>query len=94
MRRLALWPSSGPGCGPTPLVSGHVTHRQNKARLAPMLAQVISPSAKKKKERFMSKWKNTQKYCRDLMSREDIAFLSIIGQIYQGSILMLYLKWG
>lgn len=42
----------------------------------------------------MSKWKNTQKYCRDLMSREDIAFLSIIGQIYQGSILMLYLKWG
>ena len=42
---------SVPGCQRTPLVSGHAVvaiHKQNRGRLAQMLAQAESSSAKKK----------------------------------------------
>ena len=46
-------PGLVPGCGPVPLFGGHVaemTHIQNRGRLAWMLAQGKSSSAKKNNE--------------------------------------------
>ena len=46
-------PGSVPGHGPTPLIGGHAvaaTHIQNRGRLAQMLAQGKSSSAKNKEE--------------------------------------------
>ena len=45
-------PGSIPGCGPTPVISGHVVmaaHIQNRGRSAQMLAQDCPSSSKKKK---------------------------------------------
>ena len=45
--------NSDPGWGPTPLISSHavaITHLQNRARLAQMLAQAESSSAKNNKQ--------------------------------------------